>query len=456
MFIKDSKFYRSLLAICIPIALQNLITQATGLLDSLMLGAADESGILLSAASLGNNPFFILSVLCFGVASGASVLTAQYYGKGEMGVIRVIISMILKVGAFFGLLFAAAVLIFPKGVMSIFSGDEAIIAAGASYLRIIGIAYPFYAFGCTLLCSLRSIEILKISVITNLTAFFTNVFLNWVFIFGNLGMPAMGIKGAALATVFARLVEFAIVVFYVFFYDKKLSFRFSHLKLYNPVLAKDLLKYSTPVCANELMWSLAISAQSAILGHITYSAADPVAANTIASTISQIASIVMIGIANAAAVVIGKSIGEKRHREALDEAYTLKIISVILGVFSFVAIIVLRPIVVSFYALEENVIALANDLILVMAVVSIFSCISCVSLMGILRSAGDTRFCLVVEMVMLWLFAIPLAYLGSYFMLPVPIVLMLMKIDEPLKTVACLIRMRGKKWFNSVTREAID
>lgn len=454
--IKDKSFYKMLFSICIPIALQNIITQATSIADSLMLGAADKTGVLLSASSLANNPFFIMSLTCFGLASGASILSAQYWGKNDIKAIRTIISMIVKFSTAVGLVFGLTVILFPEEVMRLFSNDTAIIAAGAQYLEIIGWAYVFFAFGNTLLCALRGVEIVKISVIVNLSGLVTNVFLNWVLIFGRLGSPALGIRGAAIATLIARLVEFSVTVIYVFFIDKKLSLRLRHMKRFSKILARDLVKYSTPVVINEVMWSLAISVQAAILGHITYSAGDPVSSNTIASMIYQLSSVVIFGVANAAAVVIGKAIGENQEQVALERAHTLKLMSVAMGILTCGVILLIRPLMLRLYDLPPETIALTHDMIFVTAVISVFTSVSTISIAGILRGAGDTRFCLIIELSLLWGVAIPLAGAAAYLQLPVPIVLALMKSDEMLKSILFLIRMRGRKWLNSVTREKLD
>lgn len=454
--VRDKNFYKMLFSICVPIALQNIITQATNIADTLMLGVADKSGTLLSASSLANNPFFILSLVCFGLASGSSILSAQYWGKNDLTAIRTIISMVLKLATFIGLLFSAAVIVFPHTVMSFFTSNTTFIEAGAQYLEIIGFAYVFFAFGNTLLCSLRGVEIVQISVFVNLSSLMTNVFLNWVLIFGNLGAPALGIKGAAIATLIARLVEFAVTVVYVFFIDKKLGLRFRHLKNFSRLLAKDLVRYSTPVVINEVMWAIAISMQAAILGHITYSTGDPVASNTIATVIYQLASVVIFGVANAAAVVVGKAIGENQSNIALERAHTLKIISLFMGLLTFAVILLLRPLILSFYDLPYETMQLTHDLIFVTAAASVFVSISSVSIVGILRGAGDTKFCLIIELALLWGVAIPSSLVAVYFSLPVPVVLAFMKTDELLKSITCLIRLHGKRWLNCVTRDKLD
>ena len=452
--IREGSFYRQLLLLALPIAVQNLITQAVGVADSIMLGFADKSGTLLSASSLANQPFFILSLVCFGLSSGSAVLCSQYWGKGDRESIRTVISMILKVALAISALFSLFVLVFPENVMRLFSSNALICEMGAEYLRIVGFAYLIFGFGYTLLCSIRSVELVRVSVVVNASSFFINVFLNWVLIFGKLGAPALGIRGAAIATLVARITEFVITVIYVFVIDKRLAFRVRHLFRFDRTLATDLLRHATPVLLNELMWSLAISTQAAILGHITYAQGDPVAANAVAGMVQQLATVFIIGLGNASAVMVGKAIGEGRRDEAMRRAYTLTFVSILVGVFAFVLIMLLQAPILSLYSLEADTMLLARRLIFVVAVVAAFSSPAATLIMGVLRGAGDTRFCLIGEMACLWGVAIPAALVGAYvFHLPVPLVLCLMKLDEALKVFICLIRMKGGRFMRTLTRD---
>lgn len=451
-FITDKKFYKNILAITIPITLQNLIVQATSMMDSIMLGRADDTGTFLSASSLANQPFFILSLMCFGIASGATVITAQYWGKRDTKSIREILSIALKAAFFMAALMGFAVLLFPEAVMGVYTKDPRVIEAGAKYLKIIGYAYFTFGLSNTMLCAIRSVEIVKISVVVNLSSFFINTGLNYLLIFGHGPFPEMGIEGAAIATLIARVVEFVITFIYIFFVDKRLKFKIKDMFSFNKPFAKDLLRYGTPVFINELMWSLAISMQSAILGHITYSNGDPVAANSIASMVQQLSTVVIFGVANAAAVIIGKSIGEGRKERALKEAYTFKYIAVALGVIACGVILASKSFAIGFYTVPPQTKELASQLLNVVAVTTILVSTSSIYIVGILRAGGDTRFCLLLEMGALWLWAIPLAILGVVFQLSVPMVLVLMKMDEPVKTISMLFRMRNDKWIRTLTR----
>lgn len=450
--VRDKSFYKNVLAIALPIALQNFIVFATSMMDTIMLGSVGET--LLSASALANQPFFILSLVCFGLSGGATVLASQYWGKRDMASIRMIFSIVLKAAFVISAILGLAVLLAPETVMGLYSKSPEIIAEGAKYLRIIGFAYFFFGVGNTLLCSIRSVELVKISVVVNSSSFVTNVFLNWVLIFGNLGAPAMGIRGAAIATLTARILEFVITMVYILLIDKRLQMRVRDLFLFDKTFARDLLVYGAPVLLNEVMWSLGITLQAALLGHIDYAAGDPVAANSVTSMVQQLSTIVIFGIANAAAVMVGKAIGEKDLETAERRAHTLKYMSFIVGAAACLIILLLRSVAVNFYNIPEASKALARDMMVVMAVVTFFVSISSISIVGILRGSGDTRFCLTAEMISLWLVALPLAFLAAMvFHWPVPIVLLLMKIDEPLKSLLCMIRMRGRKWMKSVARD---
>lgn len=451
---RDRFFYQSVFSIALPIALQNLITLATGIADTIMLGRADQTGVLLSASSLANQPFFILSLVCFGMSGAATVLASQYWGKRDIHSIKTIFATVLRITLVLSGLIGGAVLFFPEQVMHIYSNQPDIIAAGADYLRILGFAYFTFGISNTLICSLRSVEIVNISVVINTVSFAVNVVINWILIFGNLGAPALGIKGAAIGTLVARLLEFLIAFIYLFWIDKRLQFKWKDLLLRDKTLTGDLLRHGTPVAFNELMWAVGISVQAAVLGHIHYASGDPVAANSIAGIVQQLSTVFIFGLANAAAVMVGKKVGEGDLIEAKRRANTLELMAAIVGVIALITILLLRNVVVDFYSVPEETKQLAKELLVVIAFLAVFVSLSSIYIVGILRGAGDTKFCLATEMISMWLVAIPLALLFSnLWALPVPVVLIGMKFDEPVKSLICMIRIRGGKWIKILARD---
>lgn len=453
----NRSFWINILGVALPIAMQNLITMATSMMDSIMLGRADDTGVLLSAATLANQPFFILSLVTFGLGGAASVLCAQYWGRGELSPVRALFSIILKVALVVGALFGAAVLLFPTLILSLYTPRAELIEAGASYLRIIGFAYMIFAVSNTAVCTLRGIELVLVSVVSGVASFVTNVFLNWVLIFGHLGAPALGIRGAALATLTARVFEFVIVMTYLFGVDRRLRLRPRDFMRFNRVLAGDLFRTGTLVVLNELCWSVTMSVQAAILGHVTYASGDPVAANSIASILQQLSTTFIFGFAGAAAVLVGKAIGEGDREKAVRRAHTFQLTGFLLGLLACGFILLIREPFIGLYDIPAATRTLARELVSVTAVVTIFVSMATTMIVGILRGAGDVRFCMVIEAGLLWLLATPAAFLAAMvFHWPVPVVLLCMKLDEPTKTLACCLRMRDDRWVTNVTRDGME
>lgn len=446
--VRDKDFYKMLLTIALPIAMQNLVVFMTQMIDTVMLGELGE--VAMSASNLANQPFFIFNMLTFGLAGGATVLTAQYWGKKELAAIKKIITMIILFAMAIGLLLNATVLIFPTQIMSIFSNDPAVISQGTEYLKIIGFSYVFFGFTATFYAVIRSVEMVKIAVISNLTALIVNATLNYGLIFGNLGLPEMGIKGAALATVIARITEFLIAATFMLFFDKKLCLKIKDFFKFDKLLLKDIMIISSPVAANEVMWALGMSMQAGLLGKL---GTDAVAANSIISVVQQLSTVFVFGVANAAAVMIGKAIGEGDMKKAQDRAHTFKIISVIFGVFVTLVILLLRNVAIDYYNVSESTKALAHQMIYVAALIGFFVSLAGIGIVGILRGGGDTKFSLWIEIIGLWLIAVPSAYFSAYVLhFPVPLVYLVMKTDEPVKVILYLIRTKGTRWLRDVTR----
>ena len=447
-FITDFNFYKILFLIALPITLQNIVIFLTQMLDIVMLGSLGD--VTISAASLANQPFFLFYMLTFGIGSGATVLTAQYWGKKELLPIKKIIAMIIQLSCLIGILVALVLFLYPDKTMSLFTKDPAVIKEGAKYLKIICFSFPIFGFVNAYYISLRSVEVVMVATISTLTALVTNASLNYVLIFGNFGFPAMGIEGAAIATLIARSVEFLIAVSYMFFMDKKLMLSFKNLFTRDKTLFGDLLKVGSPVMINEFMWALGISMQAVILGHISTSA---VAANSIINIVQELATVGALGIAGSAAVLIGKSVGEGKKQDALDRGFTFSVLSVVVGIFVFALILSSRNFAIGLYNITDEVKNLAHQMIYIAAVLGFFISISTTGIIGVLRGGGDTKYALYIEILALWAVAIPAAYFCAFVLKLNPVLIYLvMKIDEPIKSILYLIRVKSSVWIKNVTR----
>lgn len=446
--VRDKEFYKMLLTITIPIALQNLIGFGLNMVDTIMLGSLGENQI--SASSIANQPYFIFTVFMFGLASGASVLTAQYWGKGDTSAISRIMTLAIRASVICSIVFAFVVLVFSEGVIGLYTNDKDVIVLGAQFLRIIGFSYIISAISTTYLYILRSIENVKIPLLINAISFVVNVALNWVLIFGKLGFPAMGIRGSATATLMARVTELILTLIYAAFFDKRLRIKLSDFLVVDKLLLKDFLHYSLPVVINETLWALGQSMQSVVIGHIS---SEAVAANSIAGVVQRLATILIMGVANFTAIAVGKQIGAGNTKTAEKYASTLLILSVLLGILSSAAILLIREPFLSIYNVSGVTRNYALQIMGVYAFTTFFSCFNSTNIVGVLRGGGDTRFAMFTDLLALWLVALPLGGIaGLILKLPLPLVFFLLTIDEPVKVLIGLPRFMSKKWAKNVTR----
>lgn len=446
--IRDKEFYKLLFSITLPIAAQNFITFTVSMADSLMLGKLGETA--LSAANLANQLFFILMIITFGVTSAAMVFASQYWGKGDIYSLKRIITIMLRVAFVISTVAAALALCTPEFVMSWYSDDAEVIKEGADYLRIVGWIYPVYSVTNAMVCIFRCAHEIKISIAVYLTSLIVNVFFNWVFIFGNLGSPAMGVRGAALATAIARIAEFIILIIYLAAFEKKIHYTFADFFVPVKDYVKDFVKTGAPVILNETVWSIGSSTLSMIIGHIS---TEFVSANSIANIIWQCVWVMISGMGNATAVIIGNAIGMGKDKAYINKmAQSVIVVAGIMGVIAAGIILLIRGPVINFYEVEQSTKDLAMDLIVSYALILVLQSMSVQYVVGIFRGGGDTKFSMFIDTAFLWIFAIPLgAYAGLVLKLSPPIVYLVLRCDEVFKCFAGLIHMKKGRWVRDVT-----
>jgi len=430
-------------------ALQNLINVGVTAADVVMIGKVGET--VLSGSSLAGQVQFILNLIYFGLASGATVLTAQYWGKGDNRTIEKILGIGLTAGVVIASVFTAAAMLIPQVLMRIFTNDPEIITEGVKYLRIIGWSYLLIGITQVYLNIVRSIERVVIATVVYSVSLGVNVFLNWVLIFGNLGMPAMGIEGAAVATLIARVVELLIVIWYAVFRNKTVRVRMKDMYQFDRALVKDFISYSSPVIINELMWGLGMAAYSAVLGRLGSAA---VAANSVAQVARQLAMVVAFGVSSAAAIYLGKTIGEKKKE--LAKAYAKRFIwlSLMFGILGSLLILLSIPFVTANLTLSAQAQYYLRIMFVIMAAYAVGQAFNTVMIVGVLRSGGDTRFGLVLDVCSMWGGSILFAVIAAFvFKASVPIVYICLMSDEFIKIPFTWKRFSTYKWLNNVTKE---
>ena len=448
--IEWGSFYRTVIALVVPMALQNLINVGVTAADVIMLGAVGEDA--LSGASLAGQVQYIMTLFLFGLTSGATVLTAQYWGKGDKDAIEKILGIAVKTAVFVTALFTAAALVAPGLLLRIFTSDPVVIAEGIKYLRIVAFTYVMIGITQAYLYIMRSVERVIVATVVYLLSLVCNIIMNSIFIFGLFGLPAMGVSGAALGTLCARILEVVLVAGYARFFNKDIKLRLRYVIHTDKVLFGDFMKYALPVVINEVMWGLGTAANTAILGHM---GSPVVAANSVAQVARQLATVVSFGLSSAAAIYLGKTIGEKKMEHARAYAKRFIGLSLIMGVLGGAVILIASPVASAFLSLSAEAKDYLRIMFFVMSYFVVGQAFNTTMVVGIFRSGGDTRFGLILDVSTMWCCSILLGFLAAFvFKLSVPIVYMILMSDEIIKIPITSWRYRSCKWLRDVTRDA--
>ena len=446
---KDPQFTGKLKAIAIPVALQNIINFGVNALDTIMLGRLGE--VQLSAAHTSNQLSFMFMILSGALAAGCGVLAAQYWGRQNVQRVREIVSFMYRLVAVMSLFFAGVAIFVPHVVLGFIIKDAEVVRQGVIYLRVMGIGYLFTGFTNSTIGILRSTGTVKISVYVYSSSLFINLFFNYVLIFGKFGFPRLEVLGAAIATVMARVFEFGFVFVYLFCFDKAIQFKPRHLLHTGEGVAHQFLIHSSPVLINEIFWTAANFLVGVIIGRM---GREFVAANSISGLMMQFAGIGIIGISSAAGSIIGNTIGEGDYDRARHYAKGLMAFSFVVGVVACGAIQVMRLFIIDFYNISPMAKEYARQLTMAVSFIVIAMSVSSISMMGTLRGGGDTKFVMFMDVIFVWIIAIPLgAMAGLVWKLPVWMVYVVLKSEDLFKMFVVLYRIPSGKWLKDVTRQ---
>ncbi len=448
--LKDKNFLRAMLAIALPIALQNMIGMAVNIADNVMVGSLGD--VALSGVSLAGQPFFFLMIIGFGCASGGAVLISQYWGKKNIAAIRSIMGIVYRIMMILSVIFGFVCFMFPTFIMSLLTDEQAVIESGAAYLKVAAVSYPLFAFSSAYVSSIRAVEKVKLATVNSLVALFVNIFFNYIFIYGKLGMPAMGVVGAALGTVVARVFDVSIVIVYMLFIEKDIKFRPHHIFVGNRVLFADYMKHALPVVCSEFCWSLGTVILNGMVGHL---GSVFIAANSITGNVQQLAMTALYGVGNAGAVLTGKTIGEGDIVKARKMAKSLIVLGLAVATVGAGLVLILREFVPGFFNVSAEAKELAYQMMAVLCLFVYFQALDYTTLISILRGSGDTKFGFFADAGMLWLVGLPVAYCACFvWNLPQPIIYLLLRCDSPVKIALCLVRIIRGNYIKIVTRES--
>ena len=452
--IRDKKFYQTFAILTLSIALQNLLTYSVNLADNIMLGRFSQDA--LSGVSLCNQFQFFLQMLVVGVSEGIVVLGARYWGKGETKPIPSIIGCGLRFGCGIALILFVAALLFPRQLIGMMTNDAAIAAEAVQYLRIICFTYVIFALTNMLASSLRSIGIVKIGYIIAGSTLCINIVLNYILIYGHFGAPALGVRGAAIATLVSRTVELLIVVWFLKFREHTLRLNIKKLVCIDTQYMQDYIRISLPLLITQALWGISSIAQTAIIGNMEDSAS-VLPANSISVIVYQIISVVGYGAASAAAIITGKTLGAHEDDPIAGiqpVMHTLQIVFILIGVATGAVLFLAQiPILHIYNTLTPRAAQLTRQFITILAVTTVGTCYQMATDSGFLRAGGDTRFAMIHNNIWTWLICIPSAFLSAFvFHLPPAVVFFCLKMDQLGKCPIIYLRVRSFRWIHQVTR----
>ena len=448
--IKEKTFYKSFMILALSLALQNLLTYGVNMMDTLMLGRYSQNA--MGGVSLCNQIQFLLQMLVVGAGEGAVVMGSQYWGRKKLEPIPHIIGVALRFGGALAVLLFILVFGWPNQILSLLSNDPAVIAEGAKYFSIIRYTYVIFTITNILVASLRSIGVVRIGYMISGSTLVINVCLNYLLIYGNLGFPEMGVRGAACATLIARCVELIIVIWFLKYRENVLNLNLRKLLHIDTSYVRDYMKVSLPVLINQALWGVAQMVQTGILGHL---GGDVTAANAISVQVYQVLSVVCYGAASAAGIVVGRTIGEDNEKKLHPLVTTLQILFISIGLCSGLAIFLLRgPILAAFGGtLTENAYCLSRQFMLVLAITTVGTSYQMACDNGIIRGGGDTAFSAKMNLVSMWCIIVPFSAMAAFWWKCPPVaVFFLLKWDQLYKAIPVGIRLHSWKWVKKVTR----
>ncbi|GHV30205.1 MATE family efflux transporter [Clostridia bacterium] len=446
--VKEKSFYKLLLTLGLPMAVQGLVSFAINMTDVFMMQFVGENE--LSACTIANAPFLTFFFVTSGVSSGACMVCSQYYGRGDMAAIRKIMAVALDVMLLIGGCFSLVLFFFPTGVMQLLTHNQVLVAIGAQYLKIMAPTYVLTGFIMTYMLVIRSIGEVRFALILEVITLLINIILNYLLIFGKLGLPAMGIRGSACATLVAMGVAFLFCVWFMERKEEKLGFRLRDLFAKKKSAAKQLFKDSYAVMVSELLWGLGLAMNNVVFSET--GSKELIAATSEVGIFAQFSVVFIAGFATAVEVIVGQLVGRGEQKKLPAVTRTVVLISLVVGIFSAGLTLFVRDPVLNMGKLSGEAKAIASQLIGINAAILLFQAVSSTCITGLLRGGADTKVVLVLDTLSLWVIAVPLAWMGFHLFGWVPsVVYFCTRVDVFVKLVFAFVRLKMGGWVKNVT-----
>lgn len=452
LFTRKQSFYRTLFLLAIPIALQNFISYGVNFMDNLMIGHLGE--IDIAGVYIGNQLQTVVQLMVNGITGSLTILGAQYWGKGDTRSIRNLTAVSVRCALVLGTFFTLTAVLFPRPILAFFSDDPLVLDSGVKYLTIVCWSYIFFCYSMTLVASMQAVEQVKIGLYITILALFTNVGLNYVLIFGRLGLPALGVKGAALATLISRMTESAVLTVYVCAIDKKLGFSIKSFVLRDIGFFRDMVRCGAPIMGAWIVWAVNNLAQTAIMGRV---GTEAVSAVSIAGNFSQLLFMAVLGLAAALGIITSKTVGAGEYEKMKEYAVTAQILFFLIGLIVAGIFYLLKDTVIGFYKLSEETRIITNQFMIVLAVAQVGRCYQATCLQGLVRAGGDTGFIFKNDTIFVFGVLLPSALIAMYvFHAPAWAIYACLQSDQILKCFVAVVKINRFRWMKNLTRTTLN
>ena len=446
--IEDRQFYRQFFSMVIVLVLQNVVTLSVNLADNIMLGAYSE--ISLSGVAAVNQIQFVYQQLLMAAGEGIVILGTQYFGQGKLKPIRSVASIAMHFALILSVILFAVVSLFPHQMVGLFVTDAAIIEEGVRYLKIIRFTYLFFAITQLLLAALRSVGTVRIALALSGWSLVVNCAINYTLIYGHFGAPRLGVRGAAIGTLTARITELLILIVFICLKEKTLHLRFRDYLKTDALLRGDYFRVMLPVFTVSGLWGLNNAVQNAILGHMT---ARAIAANSVASTQFMLVKSIAVGTASAAGFFIGKTVGSGDQAKLKSMSKTLQVLFVCMGLVSGILLFLIRIPILSLYQLEPETRQMANRFLLILCIVVTTMSYQMPTNIGIIRGGGDSRFVMIMDIISIWGIVIPISFIMAFIVKADPVIVVCcLNADQVFKCVPAFIKSNYGHWAKKLTR----
>lgn len=447
---KDREFYKSFFRLYIVLVLQNIVTLSVNLADNIMLGAYGE--VSLSGVTAVNQIQFLYQQILIAFGDGMVIFCSQYWGKKQIQPMKKVIVIAMRFGVATAVMLFLVITLFPGQAMQVFTTDERIIREGVTYLRTIRFTYLFFAVTQMLLAALRSTEVAKIALKLSVLALIVNCGINYVLIFGRFGAPELGVTGAAIGTLTARILECVVLIGYIVQKEKYLRLKLvDFFQKDDRQFLKDYLKIMLPLLVLCALWGINTAMQTIVLGHMNSAA---IAANSAASNLYLMVKSAAVGAASAASVIIGKTIGSGDGEQVKRYAGKLQALFVLLGIAGGIFLYFIRIPILSLYDLSPEAMKLANQFLIILSVVYVAMAYQMPTNAGIIKGGGSVSFGAKLDSACICLIVMPLSCYMAFVAGASPeVVVICLNIDQFIKCVPVFLKVNYGNWMKKLTRE---